>query len=96
MIRESERQLENLKNTPQKLLQQFKDKVVIAKQVFEQKRDSKNKIYSMHEPEVSCIAKGKAHKKYEFGSKVGIVSTIKNSFILAVDSFSGNPMMVKL
>jgi len=40
---------------------------------------------------VSCIAKGKAHKKYEFGSKVGIVSTIKNSFILAVDSFSGNP-----
>ena len=91
MIRESERQLENLKNAPQKQLQQFKDKVVIAKQVFEQKRDSKNKIYSMHEPEVSCIAKGKAHKKYEFGSKVGIVSTIENSFILAVDSFSGNP-----
>ena len=45
----------------------------------------------MHEPEVTCIAKGKAHKKYEFGSKVGIVSTIKNSFILVVDSFSGNP-----
>lgn len=91
VIRESERQIENLKDVSQSLLQQFKDKVAIAKQVFEQKRDSKDKIYSMHEPEVSCIAKGKAHKKYEFGSKVGIVSTIKNSFILAVDSFIGNP-----
>jgi IS5 family transposase len=53
-------------------------------------RGSNNKIYSMHEPEVSCIAKSKAHKEYEyeFDSKVGIVSTIKNSFILAVDTFS--------
>lgn len=38
-----------------------------------------------------CIAKGKVHKKYEFGSKVGIISTIKNSFIVAVKSFTGNP-----
>lgn len=51
-------------------------------------RGSNNKIYSMHEPEVSCIAKSKAHKEYEFDSNVGIVSTIKNSFILAVDTFS--------
>lgn len=91
VIRESERQIESLKSVSQNLLQEFKDKVALAKQVFEQKRDSKDKIYSMHEPEVSCIAKGKAHKKYEFGSKVGIVSTIKSSFVLAVDSFSGNP-----
>ena len=91
VIRESERQIESLKNVSQDLLQQFKDKIILAKQVVEQKRDSKDKIYSIHEPEVSCIAKGKAHKKYEFGSKVGIVSTIKSSFVLAVDSFSGNP-----
>lgn len=91
VIRESERQIESLKSVSQNFLQEFKDKVALAKQVFEQKRDSKDKIYSMHEPEVSCIAKGKAHKKYEFGSKVGIVSTIKSSFVLAVDSFSGNP-----
>lgn len=91
VIRESERQLEQLKTAPQNILQKLKDKLTVAKKVFEQKRDSKDKIYSMHEPEVSCIAKGKVRKKYEFGSKVGIVSTIKNSFILAVDSFSGNP-----
>jgi IS5 family transposase len=91
VVRESERQINGLKNVPQNLLQQFKDKLSLAKRVFEQRRESKDKVYSMHEPEVSCIAKGKAHKKYEFGSKVGIISTIKNSFILAVDSFSGNP-----
>ena len=91
VIRDCERQLEKLQKVPQKQLQQLTEKLAIAKKVFEQKRESKNKIYSLHEPDVGCIAKGKAHKKYEFGSKVGIVSTIKNSFILAVDSFSGNP-----
>lgn len=91
VIRESERQFEKLNGVSAKTLQQFKDKVAIAKRVFEQKRESKDKVYSLHEPEVSCIAKGKAHKKYEFGGKVGIVTTIKNSFILAVDSFKGNP-----
>jgi IS5 family transposase len=32
-----------------------------------QKRHDKNKIYSIRAPEVECISKGKAHKKYEFG-----------------------------
>ena len=32
-----------------------------------------HKIYSLHEPEVLCISKGKEGKKYEFGNKVSIV-----------------------
>ena len=32
-----------------------------------------HKIYSLHEPDVLCISKGKEHKKYEFGNKVSIV-----------------------
>lgn len=32
-----------------------------------------HKIYSLHEPDVLCICKGKEHKKYEFGNKVSIV-----------------------
>ena len=39
-----------------------------------QERSDKNKLYSLHEPHVVCIAKGKAHKKYEFGSKVSVGS----------------------
>ena len=49
------------------------------------------KLYSVHAPEVECIAKGKAHKKYEFGVKVGIVSTSKESFVIGAKSLPGNP-----
>src|SRR5208282_5863871 len=41
----------------------------------------KQKIYSVHEPHVQCISKGKEHKKYEFGSKVSIITT-KNSGVI--------------
>lgn len=47
----------------------------LYKQVLAQKRGSKNKIYSLHEPEVCCISKGKEHKKYEFGNKASFVKT---------------------
>jgi IS5 family transposase len=56
-----------------------------------QERYDKNKIYSLHEPEVSCICKGKEHKKYEFGSKAAIVMTKTSGIIVGVRSFSGNP-----
>ena len=49
------------------------------------------KLYSVHAPEVECIAKGKAHKPYEFGVNVGIVSTSRESFMLAAKSLPGNP-----
>lgn len=32
-----------------------------------------HKIYSLHEPDVLCISKGKENKKYEFGNKVSFV-----------------------
>lgn len=40
---------------------------------------------------MECIAKGKAHKQYEFGVKVGLVTTSKESFVLAAASLAGNP-----
>ncbi len=49
------------------------------------------KLYSVHAPEVECIAKGKANKQYEFGVKVGIVSTSKESFVIGATSLPGNP-----
>ena len=41
--------------------------------VLSQRRNSRKKIYSIHEPDVQCISKGKEHKKYEFGNKVSIL-----------------------
>ena len=65
--------------------------LVRAKRIFTQKRDDKNKLYSMQAPEVECIAKGKAHKKYEFGCKVSLVSTSKDNWIVGVQALHGNP-----
>jgi len=63
----------------------------IAQDIFNQKRSDTNKVYSVHAPEVECIAKGKVHKKYEFGCKVSMVSNSKDNWILAIDALHGNP-----
>lgn len=59
--------------------------------ILTQQRADKNKVYSVHEPHIECIAKGKAHKKYEFGNKVSITSSSKGNWVLGVKSFFGNP-----
>lgn len=57
------------------------------KLVLAQNRSSKNKIYSLHEPDVLCISKGKEHKKYEFGNKVSIVMTQNTGVIVGAMGF---------
>lgn len=59
--------------------------------LLKQKKQDKNKLYSLHEPQVECIAKGKAHQKYEFGCKVSIVTTHKEGLVLSSIALSGNP-----
>lgn len=66
-------------------------KIAIYEKVLNQKKDDRDKIYSLHAPEVSCIAKGKEHKKYEFGSKVAFSVSQKSNVIVAAVSFRGNP-----
>lgn len=58
----------------------------LFEKVLSQKRNSKEKIYSLHEPEVMCISKGKEHKKYEFGNKVSIIRSL-TGIILGAKSF---------
>ena len=62
----------------------------IFTKVLNQTRKSKNKIYSLHEPEVYCIAKGKAHKKYEYGCKASVVLTQKTGIIVGAMTFKTN------
>jgi len=40
----------------------------LFKKVLAQKKTDSNKIYSLHEPDVPCIAKGKEYREYEFGN----------------------------
>lgn len=55
--------------------------------VLNQTRTDSNKVYSLHEPEVQCISKGKEHKKYEFGNKVSITYTQHTGVIVGAKSF---------
>ena len=61
--------------------------LVVFKKVLSQRRNDGNKIYSLHEPDVQCISKGKEHKKYEFGNKVSIVHTQSTGVIVGAKSF---------
>ena len=54
--------------------------------VLRQSRNSRDKTYSLHEPEVQCISKGKEHKKYEFGNKASFIRSL-SGIILAAVSF---------
>jgi len=65
----------------------------LYKRVVNQQKDDKDKIYSIHKPYTKCIAKGKAHKQYEFGNKVGVVTGGKKGrkIILAIKTFLENP-----
>ena len=65
--------------------------VAQADKLLGQKKDTPNKLYSLHAPEVECIAKGKAHKRYEFGCKVSIVTTCKDPWVLSAMAHHDNP-----
>lgn len=67
------------------------DWLSLAKRLEAQQREDKNKLYSVHAPEVECIAKGKAHKRYEFGCKVSVSATSKGCWIVAANAQPGNP-----
>ena len=84
VMREIERQVEQPTGALQKLL-------ATAHRIHAQHRNDKNKIYSVHEPEVECIAKGKAEKKYEFGNKVSVAVSSHGGWFVGSKSFMGNP-----
>jgi hypothetical protein len=45
----------------------------IPTRVLSQKRKDSKNIYSLHEPHVYCLSKGKEHKRYEFGAKASVL-----------------------
>lgn len=61
--------------------------IELCERILLQNKCDKNKIYSIHEPEVCCISKGKEHNPYEFGNKVSIVTTQNTGVIVGAKSF---------
>jgi len=68
----------------------YKQDLALFNRVLRQQKNDKNKIYSLNEPAVKCISKGKEHKKYEFGNKVAICLTENTGVITGVKSFEEN------
>lgn len=62
-----------------------------AKQIYRQQKQDSPKCYSVHAPEVECIAKGKAHKQYEFGCKVAVVTTAFTNWIVGIQAHHDHP-----
>ena len=69
-------------------LQEYLERAV---KLLDQTRKSKNKLYSIDAPEVECISKGKAHKRYEFGCKVNVAVTNESNWIVGIETLHGNP-----
>ena len=63
----------------------------VATRIWSQKRKDKNKVYSVHEPHVDCISKGKAHKRYEFGCKASVATTSRGCWFVGALAVHGNP-----
>lgn len=69
------------------------------RQILSQTKNSKNKIYSIHEPNVCCISKGKEHKKYEFGNKASFAKTDSGVIVGAMgfrNEFDGHTLAPQL
>jgi IS5 family transposase len=69
----------------------FAKAIEIDRKAVNQQKDDKDKIYSIFEPHVACIAKGKAHKKFEFGNKAAFAIGRVHKIILGAVSFQGSP-----
>jgi IS5 family transposase len=63
----------------------------LCQRLVDQQPGDSNKLYSLHEPEVRCISKGKAHKRYEFGQKVAVATTNRSDWFVAAMLCQGNP-----
>lgn len=63
----------------------------LCERLHRQQPTDSRKLYSLHEPEVVCISKGKAHKRYEFGQKISLATSNRGNWIVGVQLCTGNP-----
>jgi IS5 family transposase len=73
------------------LTSHFACALTLVDRLLAQQRHDTGKLYSLHAPKIECLAKGKAHKKYEFGVKVSVAVTNRSGFVLGMMALPGNP-----
>lgn len=86
VVRDIERKLPEASRT-----EAWRGALRLAWRLLTQQRHEPDKLFSVHAPDTECIAKGKLRKPYEFGHKVGIVSTAKGQFVLGALALHHRP-----
>ena len=71
-------------------LARYAEHFALYQKMLGQKRGDKNKLYSLHEPHVYCMSKGKAHQRYEFGTKASITTTRDSGVVIGALAFEEN------
>ena len=84
LVRELERKL------PEQERARQQENFALYRRVLRQKTRDKEKIYSLHEPHVYCMSKGKEHKKYEFGVKASVAIGKEHGVIVAAVAHARN------
>ena len=84
------RDIEN-KRENQALSANFLQLLEVSNKLLVQEKNTKKKIYSLHEPEVCCIGKGKDRVRYEFGQQAAIVKTNSGNWIVNVEDLPDDP-----
>ena len=85
LIRELRRKLHR-----ETLNEMYESDFLFYEKVLAQKQNTKNKVYSLHEPHVYCMAKGKDRVQYEYGNKVSVASTHNSNIVVGVVSHEEN------
>jgi IS5 family transposase len=84
LIRDIRRKVENEDERLETLLDR-------CERLRDQKKKDSKKIYSLVEPDVQCISKGKAHKRYEFGQKISLATTNDKNWFAGCLLCKNNP-----
>ena len=78
------------RNFSEEQLNKYQETFDLFIKVTQQKMKDTHKVYSLHEQHIYVIAKGKDHKKYEYGTKASLVTTMKSNVIVGVVAHEKN------
>jgi IS5 family transposase len=73
------------------LVPHFSEMLARVDRLLAQQKTDHGKLYALHAPEVECLAKGKANKRYEFGVKVSVAATNREGLVIGMLALPGNP-----
>ena len=79
-----------IRNLTEGQLEIYKETFELFTKVSNQKMKDSHKVYSLHESHIYVIAKGKDHKKYEYGTKASLVTTMKGNIIIGAVAHDKN------